>query len=335
MADSGLPSYQQACPLLSLTRNAEPSVAYIRFTMKGMLIGLLAILVSRSDITAQSYIPLFGDSTRMWTSSISGSSFGDCLDTWVTTYWLDGDTMIDGTDYSIVRSRERHYESPIIVSCQSMTEYPAQETFVREEGHQVFARTQWMADTMIYDLDAQVGDTIPYPSILGSGGWGEEGWAEVLFVDSVLVNGTYRIRQSVSVPSWTIDTVRVIEGIGATTGPFGSLTVQLGLSHSGQLDCVREQVQVIFGNTWCELITRVPSSEIHPLEPPYPNPATDHVILDEKISAYHVLDTYGRTVFQGNGHKVMVHGISPGVYLVHGWDRRGIVVGSWTIVVEP
>ncbi|MBK9175808.1 MAG: T9SS type A sorting domain-containing protein [Flavobacteriales bacterium] len=301
--------------------------------MKRMIFGLLMVLMSCTDIAAQTYFPLFGDTTRMWTSTISGSAEGDCLDTWVTTHWIDGDTLIDGDAYTRVRSRERHYVSPLIDWCQSVTEYPGQDTYVRELGHAVFARSNWSTESLIYDFDAVVGDTIPYPINAYENGFG---WhAIVVQVDSILVNGTYRIRQTVSDGPNEGDTIRVIEGIGATSAPFGMLSQQLGLSHFGQLDCVREFGQVIFGDSWCELITGVPSSYIRPLAPPYPNPATDNVILDDRISKFHVLDTHGRIVLHGNGHKAVVRGFATGAYLVRGWDRQGMLVGSWTIVVQP
>jgi len=299
--------------------------------MKGMLFRLSVILLYCSDISAQSYIPLFGDTTRMWTSSISGSAEGDCLDTWVTTFWIDGDTVIDGTGYTVIRSRERHYREPLIDWCQSMTEYPGADTYVRDQDRQVFARSPWTTERIIYDFDAQVGDTIPYPSNAYEGGWGYQ--TPVLLVDSMLVDGTYRIRQTVSV--YEGDTVHVIEGIGATSALFGYLNQQLGLSHFGQLDCVREQGQVIFGETWCELITVVPTSHIRPFILPYPNPATDHLFIDDRIYGFHVLDTYGRIVLHGNGNKVDVRLLRTGAYLFRGWDKQGIIVGSWTIVVQP
>ncbi|MCC6401438.1 MAG: T9SS type A sorting domain-containing protein [Flavobacteriales bacterium] len=301
--------------------------------MRRMVYGLLAILVSCTDIAAQTYIPLFGDTTRMWTSTISGSAEGDCLDTWVTTHWIDEDTVIDGTTYTRVRSRERHYVTPLMDWCQSVTEYPGQDTYVREVGHAVFARSDWSTESLIYDLDAVVGDTIPYPINAYENG---SGWhAIVVQVDSILVNGTYRTRQTVSDGPNEGDTVRVIEGIGATTAPFGFLSQQLGLSHFGRLDCVRESGQVIFGDTWCELITGIAPTVVRRQSAPFPNPATDHVTFDERFTTYKITDVYGRTVIQGIGNHADVLRLPSGTYLVRGWDTQGIIVGSWPMVVQP
>ncbi len=300
--------------------------------MKGLLPGLVALLLPCSDSAAQSYLPLFSEPTRMWTSTFWGSPEGDCLDTWVTTHWIGGDTVIDGTTYTVVRSRTRHDVSSLMQWCQSTSESAGTDTYVREQGRQVFARAPWTTESLIYDLDAVVGDTIPYPSNAYENGFGYR--APVLLVDSILINGTYRRRQTVSNGPNEGDTIRVIEGIGATSAPFGELSQQLGLSHFGELNCVREQGEVIFGDAWCELISTIPSVQFRPFAAPYPNPATDHVLLDDRISTFVVLDTQGRTVIQGSGHKATFHGIPPGVYLVRGRDRRGTVVGSWTIVVE-
>lgn len=301
--------------------------------MRRMIYGLLAILVSCIDIAAQTYIPLFGDTTRVWTSTISGSAEGDCLDTWVTTHWIDGDTLIDGNTYTRIRSRERHYVTPLMDWCQSVTEYTGQNTYVREVDHAVFARSDWSTESLIYDLDAVVGDTIPYPANAYENGFG---WhAIIVQVDSVLVNGTYRTRQTVSDGPNEGDTVRVIEGIGTTTAPFGYLSQQLGLSHFGRLDCVRESGQVIFGDIWCELITGVVPTAVRRLSPPFPNPATDLITFDERYATYQIMDVYGRTVIQGIGRHADVVLLPSGTYLVRGWDRQGTTVGSWPIVVQP
>ncbi|MBK7481588.1 MAG: hypothetical protein IPI72_02420 [Flavobacteriales bacterium] len=73
---------------------------------------------------------------------------------------------------------------------------PRQDTYVREVDHAVFARSNWSTESLIYDFDAVVGDTIPYPINAYENGFG---WhAIIVQVDSILVNGTYRIRQTVS-----------------------------------------------------------------------------------------------------------------------------------------
>ncbi len=299
--------------------------------MQQMVVGVIAMLMSCIDSAAQTYVPLFGDTTRMWTSTISGSAEGDCLDTWVTTHWIDGDTLIEGTTYTKVRSRERHYVEPLIEWCQSMTEYPGQDTYVREVDHAVFARSNWSTESLIYDFDAVVGDTIPYPANAYENGFG---WhAVVVQVDSILVNGTYRIRQTVS--AYQGDTVRMIEGIGATSALFGQLNQQLGLSHFGRLDCVRESGQVIFGDTWCELITGIVSHSSPRIAPPYPNPARHTVKFDDRIWAYHIVDLYGRSVLHGIGHAADVMRLSAGAYLIRGWDEQGSILGTWTILIEP
>lgn len=157
---------------------------------------LLAIGLTATSF-GQVHVPLLGDSTRMWTSSISGSAEGDCMDIWRTTYWFAGDTTIGAYEYRVVSSRERHYREPLIDWCQSMTEYPGTDVYMREEGHQVFGWGPGSADTLIYDFDAQVGDAIPYPYNAVTGASGHH-WAEVLMIDSILVDGTYRTR-------WTTD----------------------------------------------------------------------------------------------------------------------------------
>ena len=301
--------------------------------MVRMIMGLFAIVVPCTRTAAQTYIPFFGDTTRMWTSTISGSAEGDCLDTWVTTHWIDGDTVIDGTTYTRVRSRERHYVSPLMDWCQSVTESPGPDTYVREVGHAVLARSDWSTESLIYDLDAVVGDTIPYPANAYENG---SGWHTIVVqVDSILVNGTYRTRQTVSDGPDPGDTVRVIEGIGATTAPFGTLAHQMGLSHFGRLDCVRESGQVIFGDTWCELITGIVPHASRTRTPPHPNPARHTVHLDDALRSYDLVDHLGRTLLHGTGHAADIRGLSAGAYLIRGWDEQGTLLGSWTILIEP
>lgn len=291
---------------------------------------LTAILISGHFATnAQDMLPLFGEPTRMWTSERNGSYNGFCLDTWRSTNWIGGDTMISGTAYTVLRARERHYVTPIIDPCNEMQEYALPNIYVREADGEVYALDPTQtAEYLVYDFTASMGDSIPFPS----SAWDMSGWATVLDEDSVLIDGGYRKRWNVNSEWNGQDTVWIIEGIGATTGLFNPL-VYADFETSFLLDCVHEHDETILSQYGCEVFTGIHEVEARSIIPPFPDPSYGELTLDDRVARAEVLSMEGRLLLAGPCLSHVLHVESPGSMIVRGFDAAGALIGNWPLTV--
>lgn len=294
---------------------------------------LTAILFSGHLAThAQEVLPLFGEHTRMWTSERNGSYNGYCLDTWRSTNWIGGDTVINGATYTVLHARERHYVTPIIDPCNEMQEYALPNIYVREADGEVYAlNPSQTAEYLVYDFNASVGDSVPSPSSAGND-WDMSGWATVLDEDSVLIDGGYRQRWNVNSLWNGLDTVWIIEGIGSTTGLFNPL-VYTDFETSFLLDCVREHDMTILSQYGCEVITGIHGAEARSIVPPFPVPNYGEVTLDDRVTRAEVLSMEGRLLFAGPCISHVLHVESPGPVIVRGFDKAGVLIGHWLLTV--
>ncbi|MEO8068496.1 MAG: hypothetical protein ABI599_12445 [Flavobacteriales bacterium] len=291
-------------------------------------------LVVASCLSAQTSVPFIGDSTRIWTSEISGS-FDFCNETLTTSHWFDGDSVITGTNYARVRGRALHRQWPGTFSCQLTDYYDLDDEFVREDSGMVYALIGNNLEAMIYNFNAVVGDSIPELE----GGWGEglnsvAGWKTVLWIDSVVVGGAYRKRMVVdSVPCLSNDTVGVIQGIGGPYGPFSSLNCQLGISHDQRLICVHEQGAIVFGDSTCTIVDGVEDRVVQAFSPAYPNPSSGSFSLDDAVSSFEVSNRYGSIVLRGFGNAVQLPSATDDVYFLRSWNADGVPLPPQRLVV--
>lgn len=294
---------------------------------------LMGILIDAHLATsAQDVLPLLGEPTRFWTSEFSGSGNGFCLDTWKTTNWIAGDTVINGTTYTVLHMRGRHYLSPLIDPCNEMQEYPLQDCFVREEEGAVYGlNPSGTAEYLIYDFTAEEGDTVPFPSNAGIT-WNMEAWATIVHKDSIVIDGNYRTRWEVSNDGNFQDTVYIIEGIGSTTGLFGPL-VYVDFETSFLLNCVSEHGEVIFEQDGCELIIFIEENTTRKVALPYPNPSHGEIRLDDHVVRAEVISVDGRTLFAGRCTTHRLHCEGPGTVMIRGYDAGGALVGTWRATV--
>jgi hypothetical protein len=276
---------------------------HIRITI--VLIFVLAIMATR--ISAQDLMPLFGEPTRVWTSKMWGSPFGACLDTYTTSHWIDGDTVINGLIYYRLRSHTLHDISSIVIFCEGSSHYAEPTIFVREIDGRVYVFDQDQG-LLFYDFTASVGDSIPNspyginPSMI-----------VVIMVDSIFINGTYRKRQWVEADPGT-DPIFVIEGIGSSSGLFKPFTYQLGLSHFIELTCVREQDEVIFGEASCMLVNDIFENNIFPIII-HPNPTTGIINFSDQLT-YEIFDATGRFITSGRATTADLTAEPSGLYLI-------------------
>lgn len=297
-----------------------------------LTIALLCLIGQR--LLAQAHVPFLGDPTRMWTSEYAGTIVPDCMHHWTTTHWIVGDSVVDGTSYTVIRNRTRYWLSTIsAMNCTTSVETENAPLLVREEGQRVFGLAGPGQERLVYDFTVGVGDSVPYPSNFTGAGWPTDNmWPRVIGIDSVEIAGAYRKRFLVEDVTSAWEPASVIEGIGGSYGPFNPLVGQVGLSHGFRLICVREHGEVVFGENWCMVITDVPEMLPEVILAPFPNPALHEVTLDFRTSRFEVIDALGKSVYKGIGRNADLSLLAPGILCIQCWDVNGRLVGSWPVI---
>lgn len=302
--------------------------------MRGKVLPLFLCLATSG--AGQSYMSLIGDSSRTWKTEYYGTYTPDCLDTYTSSFWFDGDSVLDGISYAKVRSRTEYYESSILEMCYTWYIHVNPNLFIREDGGHVYARYPSSGEELVYDFTAEVGDSVPVQSETTGEYWnGVQGVREVQLIDSVIVDGGWRRRWILdTVDFGQEDTIFILEGIGGMVGPFTSFEPQIGLSYFQRLICVKEQSEVVYGDTICSLVDQVSTTMSLPWRSAHPNPSDGLVTLDEQTESYGVFTSTGSLVKSASGHQVDLRNAPTGVYIIHVHtadgmlDRREVVLVS-------
>ncbi|MEN9699608.1 MAG: hypothetical protein RLZZ301_806 [Bacteroidota bacterium] len=212
-----------------------------------LLISILALNVGYSQTS--SYHP-FPDSNAIWNVTYYGYQ-ADCAK---YSYTLSTDTIVNATTYTKIYQQKSHYPNdPWTSGCDWCCPSPAVVYYagaLREDelAHKVFFLPPGAgSDTLLYDFNLAVGDTIP----LSFNNWCP--YLHVGSIDSVLIGTSYRKR-------WNMECIdlsaSVIEGIGNT---FGLLERLDFFEQGGQLDCFSQNNQSLYPsyspNSACELVT--------------------------------------------------------------------------------
>lgn len=239
---------------------------------------ILAMLSVANISNAQTYVPFptSGDSA-VWFQSYSSINSNGYYE-----LFIDGDTIIDGLEY--VKIYET-YDG-------SMPGYYL--AAIREANKVVYLRSMSFnnltADTILYDFNVQVGDTLNW--------FGMEGlFVYVSAIDSVLVNGIHRKRfQLISEMTWDF---YLIEGIGSTSGLIpGYIEFEGGTF----LHCFRLNGNIIWQNSQWNTGCYVSTNELkgNSKITINPNPTNDYLNLTfETIEPreFLILNALGQIVF--------------------------------------
>lgn len=289
-----------------------------------------------SAVRAQVHVPLFNEPSRVWTSTYSGTVTAICMDHWTTSYWLSGDTTINDTAYQKVVSRGRYYESYINAppnSCTTSYFFDGPSRFVREADRKVYARFSNPTEVLIYDFNAEVGDTIPFPHNAD----GYQDWGVVSAIDSVEVNGTFRKRFVIpEIPGFGNGIPHVIEGIGGCNGPFQELYGQMGLSHGNHLNCVVEHGVPIYGDMFCPNYTNVEDLLAATILRIAPNPSTGLFVINGIVGlcVLEVFDNRGVLRTRTVGDRLDLSGAPTGLYHLRVLQPSGRVISSERLMVQ-
>ena len=272
------------------------------------IISISAILILTISSYSQSSYPLISPD-KFW-SIIDQDPHGGATTT--TAYKFENDTVINGKEY--LKVYECYFDSTFSIWAIY------QNCFIREDSTGNVFRLLNNDSLQIYDFNLQVGDS----TFTGVQIAGQDIYATVDTVDSILVNGNYRKRivfDPYFQETW-------VEGIGSLTHilyPFSRLST----SHF-DLSCVKESGITIYQNSLFEdcyiyvvgINDRFTKSGTLKITP---NPIKDQAIIEIKNSnksnfLLQVINTSGKIVrsytFHGNKYVFLRDGLASGLYIV-------------------
>jgi hypothetical protein len=288
--------------------------------MRNLIISFV-ILIS-GNLCAQQYFPFPTDSAR-WHTSFSAYSWSCQVPANQYELYISGDTIIGPTVYHKINILGWSGNT----SCINYT--PGYVGCIREDSNKhVFFRPAWLGvDTLLYDFNVQVGDTLK----TFNNGCQET----VVLIDSVLIGSSYRKQYHTSGDFWCGNIPRVIiEGVGCSSG----LIEEFGMYEARHdLDCMSHREVSLYGGACLPFtVGMIPVQESHEWKAS-PNPASGSVLLSspgwQSSASYSVVlwNLAGEKVsslncFSQNGSiSIERNGLAEGTYIAE------IISGQQTI----
>jgi len=268
--------------------------------MKRLLLLIATIIVlPPTQIFSQEYFP-FPDTNAAWNTVGDNEITGG---EWHFRYAVSGDTVINSMVYSKIY---KMYDSTIL--------HPNSTYFaaIREnDNKQVFCLISGFPESILYDFNLDIGDTIWYN--IGGGlcyndvdFWVESHYKMVMGIDSFLLdNNTYR-------KSWTLEGAlwehTWLEGIGSINwyGLFNPLISAIALcGDSYQFACFKQNDIVLYLDNpfcekcFCQLYTGIEKHKNYdrPLINIFPNPSKSKIIIqfNEPVPTKYLMVIYNAT----------------------------------------
>jgi hypothetical protein len=288
---------------------------------KFLLFFILIIQFDRSDAQSWVYHPFPTDSA-IWTNI--SATYDVC--TWcnpmsVTYYWnppdrycmSSDDTIINSLSYSKLNYCGGNYKGGL-----------------RDDGigRVYFVPADSLSELLIYDFTVQTGDTVTLFQEIDSNTWMANTYM-YLYVDSVMINGTFRKRINMSSggASW-------IEGIGCTQGLFKEAWLNVS-NYYLNLECMSHKDTTLypeFSLGPCSLTSDLKETTIKGDVKIYPNPTTGRfeITSDQEIQMIEVMDLLGNTI-----HRFVVNNTVSGIdlsylasniYFLKFYDKKGYLI---------
>ena len=306
--------------------------------MKKLLLVLSAVLALTAAHGQTNVYHPFPDSNATW---FSWKSYCPCppyvgiqLEIWD---WLTGDTVIGTSTYKKIQ------EYTICQNDGSSTLGYAGAYRQDTAQKKIFLRLPLAAaDTLLYDFNLSVGDTIPQNWYINYGTYPSN---IISSIDSVLIGTNYRKRFNFIMSAHMPDTIiSIIEGIGSTTG----LLLPLGASveYSTSLYCFTQNGQNLFINPNGFCLSNpltVFEQEKNPSLTIFPNPFSTQTVLQTDIPLHNAtLTVYnccgqqvkqiknisGQTVTFSRGN------LASGLYFVRLTEENKIIAADKLVVSD-
>lgn len=304
-----------------------------------MKISFVCVLLL-ATLSAASQIPDYFASDPAWRLTSACQAGLPCIENTGYVYYIKGDSTIGNLTYQKLFKRGKseftwNASPPIPPSCTGSHVFNHFEALIRQDKRKVYVRDNQGTDTLLYDFDLQIGDSLPVT-------WNNQnikGSIIVSGIDSILAGTDYRrIFQLSGNSSSTL-----VEGIGHNNGllePFPPI-----LECGYNLECFALGDTVYFPNkgTPCDFTVSIPpappgSAGLHV----FPNPARDHftVQLSEAVKDPQVFafDAIGRqTLLQASNIgraelQMQIADLAKGIFLIRIISRAGVPLYVFTII---
>ncbi len=284
---------------------------------KGFVISVVFFVLScKCDAQTNVYHP-FADTNAVWRIDWYSGTTGMCVDMFnfhsSFQYTIGGDTTINSTAY------QKIYRSGYTVCSPFYGTYWGglrQDTVSKK----VYFLRPGNTDTLIYNFNVQVGDTLKLADCSGFYG-NDVGYSFVVSViDSVLVGNKYHKRFTDNNVSFS----SMIEGVGSTSGLLEG-NMPYSLEQTLHLICYSHNNDLYpAGSTSCPLL--VSDVANYQSKPNYirlfPNPVSDILIieLEEEIGKIDLRNILGEIVLQvktsGHSGEIDLRTLPPGAYSI-------------------
>jgi len=179
--------------------------------MKTKTLTTLILTFLAYNLMAQ--IPDYFENNPQWRQSSSCADGLPCVEKQDYVYYINGDSAIDGITYKKVFKHgvlsHQWFDSPPVPEyCETSDTFNIYHCLLRQDAYKIFIRQWGDPETLLYDFDLNVGDTLPIT-------WNQ--WNDdivVVSIDSISVGDSYRKIFNLSDQS----SPQLIEGIGHEGG---------------------------------------------------------------------------------------------------------------------
>jgi len=269
---------------------------------------LLLLLASMGAASAQNWAPFPLDETANWQIDYAWLDGSGCLYQNEVIYFIDGDSLINGTLYQHFSMYGYHWvENTYSWGCQEPPQYVEGSVgFFRADGGRYYR-----GEELMYDFTLNIGDTMEttlteYPMVVEN-------------VDSVDMDGHVCRRLWFSSDLW------ILEGVGSSYGFDQSL---YQFENWSFLNCYSHHgIPQIGAGTYCRLINDVSDEDVWQMTVS-PNPSSGIFRIEtSQASSYRIFDLLGRIINQGqlNGKSELDLTSQPnGIYLISVETEKGI-----------
>ncbi len=262
---------------------------------------------------------------------------GGCFQDFTFIHYLNGDSTINSISYRKVYSRGyviNDNVDPWTPGCTGTHFFDEFDGLIRQDGMSIY-KWDGTRDTLLYDFDVSIGDTLPQTAIHSS---------TTTIVDSIstiVINGTPRNKIFISDTNWTVNISYMIEGVGSDKGLYELFTQD---NSSGttcnlqELKCFLVNNQVEFG-TDCdfnELVIGIPEKENSDKVNLYPNPTNSGISIEYPESSELLqIDCFSSSGYRiklsmNKTEKAMMQGgldnLPEGIYLIELTFKNGLVI---------
>ncbi|GAB5418067.1 MAG: hypothetical protein Crog4KO_31470 [Crocinitomicaceae bacterium] len=200
-------------------------------------------------------------------------SYFQCFKYITFIHYLNGDSTINSISYRKVYSRGYLINDnidPWTPGCTGTHFFDEFDGLIRQDSMSIYT---WdgTRDTLLYDFDLSVGDTLPQTAIHSSPS------TIVDSINTIIVNGTPRKKIFISDTNSMVNVSYIIEGVGSDKGLYELFTQDNSAETTcnlQELKCFRVNNQIEFG-TDCdfdELVIGIPEKAAYDKVNLFPNP---------------------------------------------------------------